>query len=61
MKTLLKSVWVALNGKKTLLSLLSGVVYALAVSLGVADRNQAVEDTILAGLGLGLGHRVYKA
>lgn len=53
--------WVYLSGKKTWLGLTLGVLYYGAVQVGLLDANPTVENAIVALIGVGAVHKLYKA
>ena len=60
LQTKLLSLWHSLDGRKTLLGVLIGVVYGGLLHMGLIEQMPLVEAVVLAVLGVGIGHKVRK-
>lgn len=54
------SIWDFLNGRKTFLGLLLGVLYFGALHLGLISQNSSIEYVIYTVLGVGVAHKTIK-
>lgn len=52
--------WNYLNGKKTLVGAVLGVVYLGSLQMGYIEPNNAIEFLIVTICGVGLGHKAVK-
>lgn len=57
----MKDIWNYLNGKKTVIGTVLGVVYLGLIGMGLIDRNEAIEYVIGTVFGVGLAHKAVKA